>query len=170
MLANVLKYPLIFGALVGASACDSRLPADEAKVTAMPAAYADRASYHAQVLFEFQRAGLGSDGRKLLDELARKVLDADVERLTATAHADRIGDAAYNERLAERRAEAIRAYLLEKGVPEERVRVESKGARLPVTNGHCDAMGPATKQNAKLIACLQPDRRAEIEVRVRAAQ
>jgi len=170
MLANVLKYPLILGALVGAGACDPRLPASEAQVTATPAAYADRASYHAQVLFEFQRASLGSDGRKLLDELARQLLDADVERLTATAHTDRIGDAAYNEVLAERRAEAIRAYLLEKGVPEERVRVEGKGARQPVSNGRCEGLGPETRQNAKLIDCLQPDRRAEIEVRVRAAK
>lgn len=162
-----LKRSLILAALVAVSACDPQSPAKEGpKVTTTP----QPKSYRAQVNFAFESAELGSDGRKLLDELARQLLAADLEKLTATAHADRIGTVAYNEDLAERRAEAIRDYLLEKGVPEEAVQIQSKGAHQPVTNGRCEGMGPESKQNAKLIACLSPDRRAEIEVRARAAQ
>jgi OOP family OmpA-OmpF porin len=88
----------------------------------------------------------------------------DIERVTATAHTDRIGGTHYNERLSGRRAEAIRVYLAGKGVPEKLLHFEAKGAQEPLTVGRCDAMGPETKQNVKLIACLQPDRRVEIEV------
>ena len=164
----MLKRSLIVVALLGVSACDPQSPSKEApkvSTASQPAA-----SYRAEVLFGFQSAELGGEGRKLLDELARKLLAAELERLTATAHADRIGDAAYNERLAERRAGAIRAYLLEKGVSDERLLVEGRGAREPVTAGHCDGMGPETRQNAELVACLQPDRRAVIEVKARAAR
>lgn len=123
-----------------------------------------RASYATEVLFDFQRAELDADGRKLLDDLAQKLLAIDAEKVTATAHADRIGGAEYNERLSARRAEAIRVYLVEKGVPERLLSFEAKGARDPVTAGRCEAMGPETKQNAKLVACLRPDRRVVIEV------
>lgn len=140
-----------------AEACDPQ-PALE------PAPKVERATYAAGVLFGFERAELGEEGRKMLDDLAQRLLAIDPETVAVTAHADRIGDAAYNERLSARRAETVRAYLVDKGVPEKLLRFESKGAREPVTLGRCDAMGPENKQNMKLITCLQPDRRVEIEV------
>jgi OOP family OmpA-OmpF porin len=144
--------------------CDPQLAVKETpKAPAMPAPEVpQRASYSAEVLFEFERAELGAEGRKLLDDLAHKLVAIDPEKVTATAHADRIGRAEYNERLSARRAEAIRVYLVEKGVPEKLLHFESKGAREPVSA--CETMGPETKHNAKLVACLQPDRRVEIEV------
>ena len=163
----MLQRSWIVAALFGLSACNPQSPSKESpKVTTTP----PPTTYRAQVSFGFESAELGSDGRKLLDELASQLLAADLEKLTATAHADRIGTVAYNEDLAERRAEAIRDYLLEKGVAEELLHIQSRGAHQPVTNGRCEGMGPETKQNAKLIACLQPDRRAEIEVRRRGAK
>jgi len=143
--------------------CDPQLVVKEApKAPPMPAPKVPQPSYSAQVLFEFERAELGAEGRKLLDDLAQQLLAIDAENVTATAHADRIGRAEYNERLSARRAEAIRVYLVEKGVPEKLLHFESKGAREPASA--CEAMGPETKHNAKLVACLQPDRRVEIEV------
>jgi len=163
----MLKQSLIVATLLAVSGCDPQSPSKEGpKVSDAP----KPTTYRAQVQFGFESAELGSDGRKLLDELARQLLAKDLEKLNATAHADRIGTVAYNEDLAERRAEAIRDYLLEKGVSEDVVQIQSKGAHQPVTNGRCEGLGPENKQNAKLIACLQPDRRAEIEVRRRAAQ
>ena len=163
----MLQRSLIVAALFSLSACNPQSPSKEApKVSNTP----QPTTYRAQVSFGFESAELGSDGRKLLDELARQLLAADLEKLTATAHADRIGTVAYNDDLAERRAEAIRDYLLEKGVPDDVVHIQHKGARQPVTNGRCEGMGAENKQNAKLIACLQPDRRAEIEVTRRAVK
>lgn len=164
------RLSLIAIALVGASACDSRSEVKESLQVSTTPIQASRATYHAEVLFEFQSARLGDAERNLLDELARKLLADELEGVAATAHADRIGDAAYNERLAARRAGAVRDYLVEKGVSQDLVRVESKGAREPVTAGRCDGMGPEVKQNAQLVACLQPDRRAEIAIRPRAAR
>jgi OOP family OmpA-OmpF porin len=146
--------------------CDPQLAVKETpKAPLMPAPPAPkRLSFATEVLFDFEQAELDADGRKQLDELAQQLLAIEVEKVTGTAHSDRIGAAAYNDRLSARRAEVIRTYLVEKGVPEKLLRFESKGAREPVTIGRCDAMGPETKQNVKLVACLQPDRRVDIEV------
>jgi len=163
----MLKKSLVIATLLALSACDPQSPSKEApKVSTTP----QPATYRAELLFAFDSTELGGEGRKLLDELARKLMAAELQKLTATAHADRIGGAAYNDDLAERRAEAIRDYLVDKGVSEDLVQVESKGARESITGGKCEGMGPETRQNAKLIACLRPDRRAVIEVRQRAAQ
>lgn len=123
-----------------------------------------RITYSTEVLFDFDGTELRADGRKVLDDLAQKILAAELESIAATAHTDRVGDDAYNERLALRRADAIRTYLVGKGVPEKLVRVDSKGEREPVTAGRCDTLGEEHRRNSNLIACLQPDRRVEIEV------
>jgi len=146
--------------------CDPQLAAKEApKSPLMPAATPPtRLSFATEVLFDFEQTELDADGRKVLDDLASKLLAADIEKVTGTAHSDRIGAAAFNDRLSARRAEAIRVYLVGKGVPEKLLRFDAKGAREPMTVGRCDGMGPETKQNVKLVACLQPDRRVDIEV------
>ena len=76
----------------------------------------------------------------------------------ATGHTDRIGTVAYNDRLSMRRAQAVKAYLVSKGVPADRIYTEGKGKRNPVTTG-CNQ-----KNRKALIACLAPDRRVEVEV------
>jgi OOP family OmpA-OmpF porin len=188
MLANVLKSSLIAAAIAASYAHAQISDNRDGYLTAgaqepVRSAYGDcwrtsswteerasqecdpqRTSYATEVLFDFQRAELDADGRKLLDDLAQKLLAIDPEKVTATAHADRIGGAEYNEQLSARRAEAIRVYLVEKGVPEELLSFEAKGAREPVTAGRCAAMGAETRHNAKLLACLRPDRRVVIEV------
>lgn len=123
-----------------------------------------RVAFSTEVLFDFDGAELRADGRKVLDDLAQKLLASDLESVAATAHTDRMGDDAYNERLALRRADAIRTYLVEKGIPEKLMRVDSKGEREPVTAGRCDALGEESRRNSNFIACLQPDRRVVIEV------
>jgi len=120
-------------------------------------------SFTTQVLFDFGDATVRDEGRKVLDDLAQRLLASELQRVAATAHADRVGDDAYNERLALRRAEAIRTYLVGQGVPEKLVQVDARGEHEPVTAGRCDAMGPERRANVKLVSCLQPDRRVEIE-------
>jgi OOP family OmpA-OmpF porin len=120
-------------------------------------------THASEVLFDFGAADLRADARKELDDLAQKVMANEVERVMATAHADRLGDAGYNQRLSERRAEAVRAYLVKQGVPPEQVHVDVLGTRAPATRGRCSDLGEETRRNAKLVACLQPDRRVEIQ-------
>ena len=124
-------------------------------------------TYWAEVHFGFERHDLGAPERKRLDDLAQKLIAADLQGVEVRAHTDRIGDPLSNARLAERRAQAIRTYLVEKGLPEKLLRADNRSALEPLTRGQCDAMGPENRQNTKLIACLQPDRRVEIEASVR---
>jgi hypothetical protein len=80
--------------------------------------------------------------------------------IRAVGHADRLGSEGYNQILSEDRAEAVKAYLVSKGIEPDRVRAEGRGTRQPVTKpGEC-----ADRKNAKVIACLQSDRRVGIEV------
>lgn len=114
----------------------------------------------ADTLFDFDKSVLRPEGRRELDDLVEKLKMIDIDSIIDIGHADRFGSDAYNRKLSLRRAESVKAYLVSKGVPANRIFTDGKGETQPVTKpGECK--GPATK---KVIACLQPDRRVEIEV------
>ncbi len=114
----------------------------------------------ADTLFDFDKSALRPEGRRELDGLIDKLKTIDIETIIDIGHTDRFGSATYNQKLSMRRAESVKAYLVSKGVPANRIFTDGKGKTQPVTKpGECK--GPATK---KVIACLQPDRRVEIEV------
>ncbi|HVL34968.1 MAG TPA: OmpA family protein [Burkholderiales bacterium] len=112
------------------------------------------------VLFEFDRAELRPTGRERLAEIAERVKGAEVEQIVAIGHTDRIGPEEYNMGLSERRAEAVREFLVTQGIDPKNIRTEGRGPTEPVTGGQCKGL-----RGDKLISCLQPDRRVEIEVR-----
>jgi OOP family OmpA-OmpF porin len=116
------------------------------------------------VLFEFGKADLRDSGKKKLDEIAGGLQGANVEEILAVGHADRIASEDYNQKLSEQRAEAVKDYLVQKGITGEKVRIEGKGEALPVSGEDCKKLGAERASNRKLVACLQPDRRVEIEV------
>jgi len=116
------------------------------------------------VLFEFNKAELKSGGRQKLDELADRAQGADVDRVVVVGNADRIGSEQYNQELSEKRAMAVKEYLASKGVESERVQAEGKGKSDPVTGDQCKGLGKENNRNQKLIACLQPDRRVDVEL------
>lgn len=123
-----------------------------------PAIQSQKVTYQAETLFDFDKAILKPAGKAKLDELAQRIEALNLEVVVATGHTDRIGTVAYNDRLSMRRAQAVKAYLVSKGVPADRIYTEGKGKRQPVTTG-------CNQRNRKaLIACLAPDRRVEIEV------
>ena len=114
----------------------------------------------ADALFDFNKATLRPEGMKKLDEVVAKSQSLVLEVVIAVGHADRIGSAAYNQKLSEKRAAAVKDYVVKKGIPANRVYTEGKGSKQPVTKaGQCK--GP---KSAKVIACLQPDRRVDIEI------
>jgi OOP family OmpA-OmpF porin len=125
---------------------------------------AERVTLSADVLFAFDKAVLTEPGRKILDDLVAKAQSIALEVVIGIGHADRIGSAAYNQGLSVRRAVAVKSYFVAKGIPENRVYAEGKGETQPVTGDKCRNMGRENGRNAKLVACLQPDRRVEIEV------
>ena len=124
----------------------------------------EKITLNTDVLFGFNKSELTPAGEQKLDELAKSAQGANVDRVVLVGHADRIGSENYNQELSEQRAQAVADYLTQKGVDSSRVQVEGRGKNEPVTGNQCDKMGPASNKNAKLIACLQPDRRVDAEL------
>lgn len=120
--------------------------------------------FNAETLFDFDKAVVKPEGRKILDEkiVAGMNMHPEVALLIITGHADRIGTEEYNQDLSERRANAVKAYLVKQGVAAERMRASGKGESEPNpeanTRQACKGMG-----GNRLIACLQPDRRVTVE-------
>jgi OOP family OmpA-OmpF porin len=129
-----------------------------------PKPVAEKVTFAADVLFDFDRAVIKPEGKSKLDDLTSKIKGINLEVVIAIGHADVIGTTAYNQALSLRRAEAIKAYLISRGIEANRVYTEGKGESQPVTAGKCKNMGREHRSNQKLVDCLQPDRRTEIEV------
>ena len=116
------------------------------------------------VLFDFNKAELKDSGKSRLDQLAAEIKDADVDEIVAVGHADRIASEEYNQKLSEARAQAVKDYLAQQGAKSNVITAEGKGESQPVTGDDCKKFGAERGSNQKLVACLQPDRRVEIEV------
>jgi OOP family OmpA-OmpF porin len=140
--------------------CDPDLAKKEAPKAA-PAPAAKKVTLAADALFDFDKAVLRPEGKAKFDQLINDIKGIKLEVIIAVGHADRIGKDAYNQKLSERRAAAVKDYLVSKGVEANRVYAEGKGEKQPVTAGKC---GKSDVKSKKLIECLQPDRRVEIEV------
>jgi OOP family OmpA-OmpF porin len=126
-----------------------------------PKPAAQKVTLAADALFDFDKAVLRPEGKAKLDDVVGKLKDMKLEVIIAVGHTDRIGSDKYNQKLSEKRAEAVKAHLVGKGVEANRVYTEGKGEKQPVTGDKC---GKSEKKTKQLIECLQPDRRVEIEV------
>lgn len=126
-----------------------------------PAPVAQKAMDTKSVYFAFGKSQLTADGKKALDALAAdiKAKGASVSSVRIAGYADRIGSATANEKLSKKRADAVRQYLVSKGVVNAQV-VETRWFGDSVAATQC----PKNLSKAKLIKCLQPDRRVDIEV------
>jgi outer membrane protein OmpA-like peptidoglycan-associated protein len=113
--------------------------------------------------FDFDQAVLRPEVKSVLDELAGRLRDAEWDRLDIIGYTDRIGTDDYNQQLSERRAWAVARYLLAQGVPVSKMKVAGRGERnSQVNQGECHDL-----ERSELIACLQQDRRVEIEASIR---
>ena len=134
--------------------------------TAQPAAPAARTTLGADGLFRFDGRSLSDllpEGRRRLEALASDIKSSStaVESIRITGHTDRLGTTAYNQALSLARAETVRDYLAQAGVPAQAIQVQGKGESEPKVQ--C----AQTAKRAGLIDCLAPNRRVEIEVFVR---
>lgn len=152
--------------------CDSNaVPAPVAKAAeparqrtvvaaAAPKPVAQRVTLDADTLFDFDKAVLRPAGQTALDDFVGKTKDINPEVIMAVGHADRFGTETYNQHLSEQRVAAVKTYLVGRGLEPNRIQTEGKGEMQPVTKaGDCEGA-----KSAKVIACLQPDRRVDIEV------
>ena len=126
------------GALV--KAADAPAPA-AAPAAAKPApapapapVASSKVTYAADAFFDFDKAVLKPEGKAKLDDLVSKVKDINLEVIIAVGHTDSIGTDAYNQKLSVRRAEAVKAYLVSKGIEKNRVYTEGKGKKQPVAD------------------------------------
>jgi OOP family OmpA-OmpF porin len=140
------------------AAAPAPAPAKPAAPAAAPAR--KKITVAADALFDFDKAVLRPEGRAKLDEVAAVSGKIVLEVVIAVGHTDRFGSDAYNQKLSERRAAAVKDYLVGKGIPANRVYTEGKGKKQPVTKPG-DCKGP---KSPKVVACLQPDRRVDIEI------
>jgi len=116
-------------------------------------------NFETEPLFSFDKYAIRADQKTKLDELIASLGGAEIESITVIGHTDRIGTTAYNQRLSERRAASVKNYLVNKGIPADRIHMEGRGKSEPVSGDACNKT-----RGKKLISCLQPDRRVDVSV------
>ncbi len=125
-------------------------PAPAPAPVVAPAAPA-KVTYAADAFFDFDKAVLKAEGKAKLDDLVSKVKGINLEVIIAVGHADATGADAYNQKLSVKRSEAVKAYLVSKGIEKNRVYTEGKGEKQPVADN-------------KTAAGRAKNRRVEVEV------
>jgi len=143
------------GALVPAAPAAMVPPAPARPVAPVPApapaVTASKVTFAADAFFDFDKSVLKPEGKAKLDDLVTKTKDINLEVIIAVGHTDSVGTDAYNQRLSVRRSEAVKAYLVSKGIEKNRVYTEGKGEKQPVADN-------------KTAAGRAQNRRVEIEV------
>ena len=117
-----------------AAAVKPAAPAAAAPAVAAAPAAASKVTYAADALFDFDKAVLKPEGKAKLDDLVGKVKGINLEVVIAVGHTDSVGAAGYNQKLSVKRAEAVKAYLVSKGIEKNRVYTEGKGLTQPVAD------------------------------------
>lgn len=130
------------------------------QAAAAPQPVTEKMSFDADALFDFDKAVLRAEGRAALDAFASNIKSLSSTTIIAVGHTDRLGSDSYNQALSEERVAAVKSYLVSQGIEAGSVQTSGKGEMQPVTNA-ADCTGG---KSAALIACLQPDRRVEVEV------
>jgi OOP family OmpA-OmpF porin len=120
-----------------------------------------RVSFSADSLFGFNKSDIRPEGKADLEAFAQELKSTRFDVVTVEGHTDRIGSPEYNEKLSMQRAETVKAYLIAAGIDGTKVTAVGKGESSPTTKS--DAC-QGEKRTPQLIACLQPDRRVEVEV------
>jgi len=101
---------------------------------AAPVPTSEKVSYQADAFFDFDKAVLKPEGKAKLDDLVSKTGGINLEVIIAVGHTDSVGTDAYNQKLSVKRSEAVKSYLVSKGVEKNRVYTEGKGEKQPVAD------------------------------------
>ena len=158
-------------ALMTAPTCEPPPPPPPAVVPpppppppAPPAPTSEKVTFAADALFDFDKATLRPEGKAKMDDLVSKLAGVSLEVIIAVGYTDRLGGDAYNQTLSQKRAQAVKDYLVSKGIEPNRVYTEGKGKANPVKQCPDPSAKGEVKNRKGLIDCLQPNRRVEVEV------
>ncbi|HEY0589140.1 MAG TPA: OmpA family protein [Pseudoduganella sp.] len=110
------------------------VPPTPAPAAPAAAPTAEKVSFAADAFFDYDKAVLKPEAKEKLDEMAGKLNGVNLEVIIAVGHTDSMGTDQYNDKLSLRRAEAVKAYLLSKGIEANRVYTEGKGEKQPVAD------------------------------------
>jgi len=108
-------------------------------------------SFETDTFFAFDKSVLKAEGKAKLKELGEKIKSISLEVVIVVGHTDNVGTDAYNQKLSQRRAEAVKAYLVSLGVAKNRIYTEGKGESQPTADN-------------KTAAGRAKNRRVEVEV------
>jgi OOP family OmpA-OmpF porin len=142
-LAKPVKEPVSPAPTIAAAPEPAPAPA--------PVPTAEKVTFAADAFFDFDKSTLKAEGKAKLDDLASKLTGMNLEVIIAVGHTDSVGTDAYNQKLSMRRSEAVKSYLVAKGIEANRVYTEGKGEKQPV-------------ESNKTAAGRAKNRRVEIEV------
>jgi OOP family OmpA-OmpF porin len=135
-------------------------PAPVVMAMAAPQPVYERVAFDANILFDSDKSALRPAGRDKLDAFVSTIRGLESQSIMAIGYADRMGTLDSNQVLSQQRVDAVKDYLVGKGIASNRVQTSAKGETQPTTfAGDCKDANNATN-----IACMQPDRHVYIEV------
>lgn len=134
----------------GIPGCDG-VPVAQQTAAPVVAPSASKVVLNADTFFDFDKSTIKPEGRQVLDQVAAQAANLNLETIIAVGYTDSTGPDAYNLKLSQRRAAAVKAYLVGKGIDPNRIYTEGKGKNDPVASN-------ATRQGRA------QNRRVEIEI------
>ena len=130
-LKPVAPAPMVAPAPPAAAPAPKAAPAP---APVAPVATIEKVTFAADAFFDFNKSNLKPEGKAKLDDLASKMAGLNLEVIIAVGHTDSVGSDAYNQKLSVRRSEAVKSYLVSKGIEKNRVYTEGKGKKQPVAD------------------------------------
>lgn len=129
-------------------------------------------SLKSEFLFGFDKSTLRPEATTTLNELAQRLNNSQVQAVRVEGNTDFMGTDAYNQKLSEKRATTVANYLVGQGVPADKITAVGLGESQAKMTAQCQAevakLGrkvSKAKKRAALIACIEPDRRVDVQIR-----
>lgn len=133
-MGRPVAAPVVYVAPVAAEPMPAPVVVQTPPPAPAPVPVSEKVSFAAETLFDFDKSVVKPAGKAALDDLLVKLQGMNTEAMVTVGHTDSVGTNAYNQKLSLRRAEAVKSYLVSKGVDASRIYVEGKGETQPIAD------------------------------------